>query len=275
MAVPAPPEEDVPAPDVPAPPEKKRTTGRLVTTSTVTFDQVDWIEQEEPYLRYVANVAFGLQAARGNTDTTDVHFDAAFKPSFGWNTIELSGALDRKEADGIETTNRWNIDARYLRDIGRRWQVTALNTYEKDRQRDLDLRFLLGGGVAYKFFDEDPMHLRVSPSLAYVSENFSGAEPDRKFVAFVWQLDFERDLYKDEISFYHDHRFLDSLQRTSNFTFLSATGMKFELVGDLNISLQFDFDWTNEPAAGTQKDDTRYLVKIGYDWEGDETDWWQ
>jgi hypothetical protein len=35
------------------------------------------------------------------------------------------------------------------------------------------------------------------------------------------------------------------------------------------------FDWTNEPATDSKEEDTRYLLKIGYEFEGEENDWWQ
>ena len=65
-----------------------------------SFDDIDWIDEKQTYFRYEAEVNLGAQAARGNTDTADLHFDALFEPTFGWNTIRLLGEFDKKEADG-------------------------------------------------------------------------------------------------------------------------------------------------------------------------------
>ena len=70
-----------------------------------SFDDVDWIREKPTYLRYDAELNVGAQSARGNTDTTDLHFDARFEPSFGWNTFRLSGLL-RQEGRPTETRRR-------------------------------------------------------------------------------------------------------------------------------------------------------------------------
>lgn len=243
--------------------------------TTFTFDDVDWIEPEPPFLRFEGDLNVGVQASRGNTDTTDLHFDASLVPSFGWNTISLSGEFDKKEADGETTTDRWFTQGLYERDIGRRWLATAVNTYEQDNQRDLDLRIVAGAGVGYKIFDAAPTYLKVTPSLAYVIERFSGDTDDREFPGSLWKLDFERELYTDDFVFYHNHRVINSLEQLSNFIAQTRTGLKFDLIDDFTLSAEYQFDWNNEPAADADQDDSRYLLKIGYEFEGDETDWWQ
>jgi len=244
-------------------------------TRTFSFDDVDWIREKPSYLRYSADVNVGAQLARGNTDTTDLHFDAHFRPSIGWNTFRLEGEYDKKRADGDTTTNRWIASAAYERHIRRRWYYSASNSYESDRQRDLDLRIIAGTGIGYHVFDQAPTFLSVLPGLAYVNENFAGSMNDTDYVAFQWKLDFARDLYHDDIRFFHNHMYLNNLQDLNDIIIETRTGFKFDMPWDLVLSAEFQSDWDNEPADNTKKLDTRYMLTIGFAFKGDETDWFQ
>jgi putative salt-induced outer membrane protein YdiY len=238
-----------------------------------SFDDVDWIREKPTYLRYDADLNVGVEFARGNTDTTDLHFDARFEPSFGWNTLRLSGQYDKKTADGDTTTNRWDASLVYERDFRRRWYVSAANTYESDTQRDLDLRIIFGVGIGYRFYDNDPTFLSVLPALAYVNENFSDPTDDTNYAAFQLSMDFKRDLYKDDITFFHNNMYLNSLQSLSDIIIRTETGIKFDMAWDFVLTAEVQTDWENEPAEDAKKLDTRYMLKIGFEFEGDENNW--
>jgi hypothetical protein len=220
-----------------------------------TFDDVDWIREKPTYLRY----------------------DAEF------NTLRITGEYDKKTADGDTTTNRWRAEAAYERDFFRRWFVGAGNSYESDRQKDLDLRIIAGAGVGYRFYDEDPTHLSVLPALAYVNENFEEvidangvkSSDDTDYVAFQFKTEFERDLYNDDITLFHKSMYLNNLQHLSDIIIEARTGIEFDMPWDLVLSAEFQSDWENEPAEDAKKLDTRYMLKIGFEFEGDESDWFQ
>ena len=238
-----------------------------------SFDDIDWIREKPAYLRYDADLNVGVQLARGNTDTTDLHFDARFEPSFGWNTLRLTGQYDKKSADGDTTTNRWKAALVYERDFRRRWYVGAANTYESDAQRDLDLRIIFAAGVGYRFYDDDPTFFSVLPALAYVNENFEEGSDDTDYVAFQLSTDFSRDLYKDDITFFNKNMYLNNLQSFGDIIIETRTGIKFDMAWDLVLSAEVETDWENEPAEDAKKLDTRYMLKIGFEFEGDEDDW--
>ena len=56
---------------------------------------------------------------------------------------------------------------------------------------------------------------------------------------------------------------------------LGEGGIELDLFGDFTLSAEFRIDWDNEPAENAKKTDTRYMLKIGYAFEGDEDDWWK
>ena len=116
---------------------------------------------------------------------------------------------------------------------------------------------IFAAGVGYRFYDNDPTHFSVLPALAYVKENFeefvdpvagNKSSDDTNYAAAQLSMDFERDLYKDDITFYHNNMFLDNLQDFSDIKIESRTGIKFDMAWDLVLSAEFETDWENEPA---------------------------
>ena len=55
--------------------------------------------------------------------------------------------------------------------------------------------------------------------------------------------------------------------------FVLLTGIEFDLAWDLKLSAEFQSQWDNKPASDADKLDTRYILKIGYEFDGDQNDW--
>lgn len=240
---------------------------------TINMTEVAWIKPIQPYYRYEGAFNVGFNAARGNTDTTDMHVDAKFVPSFGRNTIAIGGEYNQSEADGVVNKSNWTIRAEYDRDFGvrRRWYATVFNTYENDDLADLNLRVTAGAGVGYRFFTDRPTLLRISLGPAYVNEDYRD-ENDRTFVSLRWNLNFEQDLWTEDLTFYHSDTMTLGLSE-QQYVLRTTTGIKMKLIADFTLSAEVKYDYNAEPPPDTLKSDQYYILKIGYDFRGDENDW--
>jgi hypothetical protein len=69
--------------------------------------------------------------------------------------------------------------------------------------------------------------------------------------------------------------YLNNLQNISDIIVETRTGIKFDMAWDLVLTAEVETDWENEPAEDAKKWDTRYLLKIGFEFEGDENDWFK
>lgn len=268
-------------------------TGEPAELEPLDLTGVKDVHEVRPYFRYVADIQFGLNVAKGNSDSEYANLSASFIPSFGKNTIELGGEWNRGKADGDLAESNWRVSGQYEREFWDRWFWLLFNSYEHDALQDLDLRITAATGIGYKFFEPDPTLLKVALGPAFVDENFqeykvdangdrckSGEDEgcveksdDRKFAALRWTLDFDQDLWSPDVSIYHKHKMTFGLTE-DQFIILSAQGLKFGLIADLSLLLEFQFDHNNNPAEGAKKDDYRYLVKLAYDFKGDQEDWW-
>lgn len=247
--------------------------GVAADAGVVNLSEVAWIRPLEPYYRYEGSFNVGFNAARGNANTTDVHIDGKIVPSFGRNTIAIGGDLNRSEADGQTNQSNWTVRAEYSRDFGvqRRWYANVFNSYENNDLGDLNLRVTAGAGVGYRFFNERPTLLSISLGPGYVNENYR-TEGDRTFLGLVWNLSFERDLWGEDLVFYHTDTLTFGLTE-DQLVARTATGLKVALIADLTASAELRYDHQKAPPPGAVKDDWYYILKIGYEFGGDENDW--
>ncbi len=235
----------------------------------VTLDEVFNLEAVETYYRYEAEVDVGINVSKGNTDQSNFNLSGMIAPSFGKNTVRLGGQLNRTESDGETTVSNWRIDASYEREFSRRWRAIALNRYENDKFQDLDLRVTAAAGPGYSILIDNPS-LDVFLAPAYVHESFT--EEDRDFAALLWRLDFEYEIPKPDVTFYHNHSLTVGVTESQTVA-LTTTGFKWEMIGDLDLKLEYQVDWNSQPADGADEFDQRYMLKVSYDFAGDEHDW--
>lgn len=232
------------------------------------------IHEITPYFRYVGNVDFGLSIAKGNSDNENIGLSALLAPSFGKNTVVLTGRWNRGKADGKVNASNWRINAQYEREFRKRGFFLLFNSYEADKLQDLDLRISAGAGLGYWFFKPDPTLLKVSLAPAFVDENFKGTDDDRQFAALRWTLDFDQDLWSPDVSIYHNHILTVGLPE-DQLILLTAQGLQFALIADLALKAEFQWDYNKSPADDAKSSDYRYLLKIAYDFSGDENNWRQ
>jgi putative salt-induced outer membrane protein YdiY len=253
------------------PPEAPDESAAAPPTALDLLD-VKEIREVTPYFRYVGNLDFGLNISKGNSDNENINLSALIAPSFGRNTIAVDGHWNRGKADGELNASNWRINAQYEREFLKRWFFLAFNSYEADKLQDLNLRISAGAGFGYKFFEPNPTLLKVSLAPAFVDENFKGTDDDRQFAALRWTLDFDQDLWSPDVSVYHNHILTAGLTE-SQLILLTAQGLKFGLISDLALKAEFQWDYNREPADDAKSSDYRYLLKIAYDFGGDENDW--
>jgi putative salt-induced outer membrane protein YdiY len=239
----------------------------------VNLTDIEDIHEVHPYFRYTANVEFGLSIAKGNSDNENINLAASFVPTFGKNTIAIDGQVNRGKSDGEVSESNWRVNGQYEREFWDQWFWLLFNSYEHDALQDLDLRITAATGIGYKFFEPDPTLLKVSLGPAFVDENFKGSDDDRQFAALRWTLDFDQDLWSPDVSIYHYHRVTMGLTE-DQFIILTVQGLRLGLIADLALLLEFQFDHNENPADDAKPDDYRYLVKLAYDFKGDQNDWW-
>lgn len=97
---------------------------------------------------------------------------------------------------------------------------------------------------------------------------------DRTFLGIRRNLSFEQDLWTEDLTFYHRDTMTFGVSE-KQFILLTTTGLKVGLFANLSLSAEVKYNYNAEPPASTRKSDSYYILKLGYDFTGDENDWWQ
>lgn len=241
------------------------------------------MEQKKAYFWYKSNFALGVSGASGNTETANANISGAIRPRFGKNLIDIDGQANYQDSEGETTASNWRTQLMYTRELTMKWGATGFVSFENDEKQDLSLRTAIGAGASRLIRDTSKTHLDVFLGLAYVKEGFElpdGGDPllfesSSTYGAIRWQANYTQDIVSDDYQFYHNHRLTHGVISETQFLALTTTGLNIEFIGDLDIQLELQFDYNSDPTGGTKNEDLRYLVKLKYDFEGDQNDWFK
>lgn len=142
-------------------------------------EQKSWERLQHPRLLELWTGFFdlGLGMARGNarTDTLTTAFNASRvtrtdKLTFVFNQIYGTARIDNVSSPVANAIRGgWS----YNRDLTPRFFVSTLNDYEFDRFQNLDLRFVVGGGLGVNAIKTERANLAFTAGGDYNRENFS------------------------------------------------------------------------------------------------------
>jgi putative salt-induced outer membrane protein len=233
----------------------------------------DVSELELSYYRYEASVELGYNASSGNSDSSSLDLDAELEPSWGPNTLRFEADAERRTSNDSLSADNWKLTFQYERDLPGRWLGYGVSSFESDPFQELDLRTIVAAGAGYEVYDTPTRDLTFYAGPGYLKEAFSAGSRDRSSFGFVLATKFEQDLFSSDVTLYHENQLVKTVG-DSQFVAQTVQGIELDLLSNLDLKLELDFDHTQDPPAGVEKkNDLRYVVKLEYEFEGDETDW--
>ena len=128
-----------------------------------------------------ADVGFAL--TRGNSTTTNLALGMAISRETLRDKTSLYAAsvYNRESTSGISrtTANTFRFGARYDRNINRQWFGYGFTDLEHNGLQDLNLRWVLGGGIGYHAINNERTKLDLLGGLDVSREFFEGIDNDR------------------------------------------------------------------------------------------------
>jgi len=94
------------------------------------------------------------------------------------------------------------------------------------------------------------------------TDQFIGA--DNTYPAFTWGLNYDEWFFDKIMQFFHNDQGFISFGDPSKTVIRTKTGFRFPLPKGFSTTLQYNWEWDNNPAPGADRVDTRALVLIGY-----------
>ncbi len=219
---------------------------------------------------WTGTATVGLAGTAGNavtsTFTTGVNASRTTRHdviSIYFNAVKSSATVNGVNSDTAQAIRGgWKYD----RKTGSRLEINAFNDYEYDRFQNLNLRFVMGGGLGYRAWKSAKGSLALQAGVDYDHASFSPPTP-----AAAFTQSFSEGYAGDDFSYkvngttniVQGFRIFDDLSSSgayrANFDLSSNTKLKKWLVWNLSFSDHY----LSDPVAGRKPNDVLYTTGVG------------
>ncbi|MBL8215460.1 MAG: DUF481 domain-containing protein [Bryobacterales bacterium] len=191
----------------------------------------------------------GINAARiTRTDKTMLYF----------NTIKASALVNGRSA-GTAQAIRGGLG--YDHNVGSRLFVNVFNDYEYDRFQNLDLRFVLGGGLGYHAYKSERSRLDLLGGAAYNHSRFS-TPLIRNAAELYWGDEYAFKL-SGSTSLVQSFRMFNDLTNSGSYRMNFDLGLSSKLTKWLVWNASISDRYLNRPAPGRKTNDFLYTTGLG------------
>ena len=191
----------------------------------------------------------GANAARvTRTDKTSLYF----------NTIKASALVNGISADTAQAT-RGGIG--YDHNVTPRFFINTFNDWEYDRFQNLDLRFVLGGGLGYHAWKAERSSLDLLGGAAFNHSKFS-TPLTRNSAEMYWGDEYSLKV-NGATSLVQSFRMFNDLTNTGDYRVNFDTGASTRLSKWLNWNVSLSDRYLNHPAPGRKTNDFLYTTGLG------------
>ena len=168
----------------------------------------------------------------------------------------------RATVEEVTATNAqaWRTGWAYNRNDGPGLFFTLFNDYEYDRFQDLDLRFVMGGGLGYKMIDTERTKLDLIVGGSYNRENFANDFVRDAGEAF-WGDDWSWKLTSTS-SIKQSFRMFHNLKRTGEYRINFDLGMATTLKKWLSWQLSMSDRYLSDPVPGRMSNDLLFTTGL-------------
>ena len=191
----------------------------------------------------------GINAARvTNTDKTSLYF----------NTIKASALVNGKNADTAQAV-RGGLG--YDHNVSPRLFVNVFNDYEFDKFQNLDLRFVLGGGLGFHAVKTERSRLDLLGGGDFNRSSFN-TPLTRKSAEIYWGDEYSLKLGA-ATSLVQSFRMFNDLTNTGSYRVNFDIGASTKLAKWLNWNVSVSDRYLNRPAPGRKTNDLLYTTGLG------------
>ena len=202
---------------------------------------------------------------RGNTDTDELDYklESRWRSKADRYTLKADGEVD--ETNGQKTADNWKVVGKYDYFLEGPNYVGLVTSAEKDKFRDLDLRYLIGPYIGRQFYEAPVFTLSAEVGASYVDEDFIEAE-DKEYAAGNWAVNASSNYLGGDSRLYLDHRGIVSMEDASDYILNTIFGLAFPLLWDFEAAAEVQLDYDNGAVEGVDELDQTYRFRVGYTW---------
>jgi len=216
-------------------------------------------------LKVKGQVNLGSDIRAGNTDKR--RYDADGRVTMRWDIhrLRVGGELHREENKGKDTVDNDLAYLEYNRFVSERWYAFGNLGYSRDVFKGLSSRYAFGAGMGYQIWQSDITNLSLELGPNYVLED-TERRGERDYVAARWALNFDYWLWLERLQLYHYHEVFSRVDAAEETFLTTRTGLTMPIAAGLAASVEYSWDYDNDPEPGKKEEDSRLLFKLGYHW---------
>ncbi len=223
------------------------------------------LEESGAGILWSGHVAVGGASTSGNSVNSTSHVSVDTSGRARHYRI-LGGAEYNHATDhDNETVDNWRAHGEYDRFYANKMFSYTRATGEHDPFKALELRSTLGGGLGYQFFESPALNLSLQGGVDYVDVNNINV-PDDRYAAGAWVLRYDQKPWGWNVQFFHQEDGTVSVNSAGTVVLHTQTGVRAPLGLGINATMQYNYDWTNQPAPGRVSADRTLLFTLGYGW---------
>ncbi|MCS7032698.1 MAG: DUF481 domain-containing protein [Phycisphaerae bacterium] len=231
-----------------------------------------------PRTGWKGNIRGGLVVQNGNTKSEDYYlaFDVFNRMEQDRYTIggnyNLSRSRDARnpDSDRVTTADNWRIFGQWDHFFDDKLYGYGRLQVDRDRIANLKYRISPGVGLGYQWVEGPVWNFNTEAGVGYVYEKYKDPGDDPNF-------DDTDEYVAVRLAYHYDRKVVDNLLIFHNFELLPSVEdpcRTFQVNSDIglranfttNLFAEFKFEWRHDsqPAAGSQKDDLKYIAALGW-----------
>jgi putative salt-induced outer membrane protein YdiY len=243
------------------------TTGTLTLltlTSITPAIAADEVQTDTNDITWSGRINFGGNVTDGNTNSKAAVLDGLAKARDDKNRYTAGAELRYAEDEGDETEDEYKIYGEYDRFLNEKLYAGARLSYKSDDIANLDRRIKVGPYMGYQYFESEDLNLSTRLGVDYINDEYENGNTEDS-AAVSWGLDYDQRIIDDTLQIFYKHDVSVPTDDTDGFLYDGEAGVRFPIAKILTGSAQVDFDWDNDPAPGINENDTKYSLKLGYE----------
>ncbi len=212
------------------------------------------------------HIKIGGDKSQGNTDRSNIKLDAGFSGDIDdKNRVRLDADVYYSVDKGSQKENNAELALNYDHFVSEQWFVNGNLSARKDKLADLKLETIVGVSAGYQPYKSDDLNLLVTLGPSFVMrEDEDGSETEA--LNAHWSMRYDQKIFDGPVSVFHNHDIFQSVEESKDLVLQTETGLSVPITGNFIGTMQFDYDFDNDPAAGAKNKDQKYTILLGYKW---------
>lgn len=210
------------------------------------------------------DVGFALTKANSFTQWT-LGSEFTYRPEMYEVRARIDSLFNSQEA--AENTSRHTAGLSYLRFRGRKWYVTGLGNFTHNREMNIKLRSVVGGGVGNLLRHTNNSQISLTGALSYNREVFLSDEPISNSAEGIIAVRTEFFRYRDpEMDFTTNFSLIPSVTQAGRVRMDLDTKLRYELFKDFYWSITFWDSYDSRPRdeSITPRNDYGLTTALGW-----------